>query len=204
MDETLTMTPGLPAPVIHRTARWVRATWTLSRSRRRASQSDIDTSGNGSLSPAWPALLTRMSTEPRSATMAGTIAARASGSSRSAVTAVARRPSAVICSHADSSSVPEREVTHMSAPASARPMAMARPMPRPAPVTSALRPSRRNLCISGVSRCGEVIVLAPAGARRKSLLLCPGAPGHRRPHGPRPGPGPARRTSCPRLPVRAP
>ena len=57
-----------------------------------------------------------------------------------------------------------------------------------------------------MSRCGEFIAPAPAGARRRSPLRCHRGPGHRRPHGPRPGPAPSSggAASRPRLPGPAP
>src|SRR5215212_4975761 len=112
-----------------------------------------------------PALLTRMSTEPRSATARSTAARTCSRSVTSQRTASARRPRARISSAVDSvctrpccratvasgpyasvssesSDSTSRSAITTSAPARAKVSASARPRPREPPVTSATRPDR--------------------------------------------------------------
>src|SRR5262245_1566438 len=92
-----------------------------------------------------PALFTRMSIRPKYAATRSTSPTRCAGSARSACMPRNRRPSASTRPRVCRSS-PESETQAMSAPASARPRAIACPRPRLAPVTSATRPSRANCC----------------------------------------------------------
>ncbi len=90
-----------------------------------------------------PALLTRMSTGPAWSMMAGIGAVEP----RLAATAVKRRPRAVTASPVLVGL--DRPTATMSAPACARPMAMACPSPVLAPVTRAARPVRSKPLICG-------------------------------------------------------
>src|SRR5258705_4454759 len=87
-----------------------------------------------------PALATRMS--KRSPTTARTCPASLwapSGAARSAVTESARPPALRMSATTEAASLaPRRECTRMWVPASARASALARPMPRDAPVTRAV------------------------------------------------------------------
>src|SRR6266540_1731101 len=98
---------------------------------------------NPSVAP--PALFTRMSIRPNSASDRSTIRCTESESATSQVTARQRRPlsrtNPAVSSICDS----VRAVATISAPASASATAIARPNPRPAPVTIATRPSSLNL-----------------------------------------------------------
>ena len=95
-----------------------------------------------------PALLTRMLMPPVSSRILATAASTAAVSPTSTATAQLCRPSAVISSatFCELASVRERHTT--LAPASASFSAMARPMPRPAPVTTAVKFSRDIVCES--------------------------------------------------------
>ncbi len=90
---------------------------------------------------AWgivpPTLLTTRSSRPKASRARSTRAATASRSFRLAGTATARRPASSTCrATASSCSAVLAEMT-TSAPAWARPIAVAAPIPRPAPVTMA-------------------------------------------------------------------
>src|SRR6266508_2875680 len=65
-----------------------------------------------------------------------------SGLAMSAWTATPRRPSKVICATVAARPASSMSQTVTSAPWSARPIAIARPIPAPAPVTTATRPVR--------------------------------------------------------------
>src|SRR3990170_2585004 len=101
-----------------------------------------------------PALFTRMSTLPHSRSMRSKhtrIDASFRTSSRSAS---ARRPFVRSASATGSASSPFRDVTATSAPASARAEAIARPIPREPPVTSARFPSNPN--DADISACASI------------------------------------------------
>ena len=91
-----------------------------------------------------PALLTMMSNLPRSLTVEAMIPARAPGSVTSPCTADALPPasSIVLTTSADSLLRRGRSTMVTSAPKEARPLAMAAPMPLPAPVIMAIFPLR--------------------------------------------------------------
>ena len=99
-----------------------------------------------------PALLTRTSSRPNCSTAASISAWPPSGVDTSLPSATAAPPAATISSttatagptSAPSPSIePPRSLTTTEAPRSASRRAWARPMPRPAPVTTATRPSNR-------------------------------------------------------------
>ena len=91
-----------------------------------------------------PALLTRMSTGPSSRSAVATIASTSEETDTSVGMATDRRPSARISSATESISERVRAATATSAPDSARVEAIARPIPRPPPVTRATRPLSEN------------------------------------------------------------
>ena len=91
-----------------------------------------------------PALFTRTSIGPRARSASATRARASSGFEMSAAIVTARRPSAVISAAADSAAaLSSRKFSATSAPAAANRMAMARPMPRWAPVTRTFLPAQR-------------------------------------------------------------
>ena len=89
---------------------------------------------------APPALLTRMSSRPNSWTARATSASQAAASVTSVGTTSARRPTAATAAATSRRSDSVRAASTTSAPASARPTAIPRPMPSPAPVTMATFP----------------------------------------------------------------
>ena len=92
---------------------------------------------------ATPALLTSTSTGPSSPSAERTISTTARVSDTSAAMARARRPFARTASAVSSAfRTRSRQFTTTSAPVPASASAIARPMPRDAPVTSAVRPVR--------------------------------------------------------------
>jgi hypothetical protein len=95
------------------------------------------------------ALFTRMSRRPKRFTPALTIAATPASSVTSVRCATARPPRASISAATPSASAREaRAFTITAAPASASASAIARPMLRPPPVTSATRPSSSRLVVT--------------------------------------------------------
>ena len=93
---------------------------------------------------ASPATLPRKSIRPKSRSSWVNMRRIWSGWETSHVTATARRPSFSISAAVFSTPARLRPASIRSAPASARPMAMARPMPLAAPDTRATRPERSN------------------------------------------------------------
>src|SRR3954465_10213262 len=91
-----------------------------------------------------PALLTRMSTLPNSATVASTSAWQSSGFDTSVRTVIARRPASSTRLFAGGGRSWRRAARTTSAPASARARAKSTPSPDDAPVTIATRPSSRK------------------------------------------------------------
>ena len=85
-----------------------------------------------------PALFTRMSTLPQSARIFSAAAFTSAESDTSTASAHALRPSARISAATFSEFSTVRETTTTSAPSAANFNAMARPIPRPAPVTTAI------------------------------------------------------------------
>ena len=94
-----------------------------------------------------PALLTRMSTRPSSATVSSATRMQSAGSETSAVIATQRRPSASTSALVCSSRSVRRAQMAMSAPTSASPTANAAPSPEEAPVMTATLPSSRKRSI---------------------------------------------------------
>src|SRR5207247_944908 len=99
-----------------------------------------------------PALFTRMSIAPNSLTAVSTMRSAAAKSATLSALATARPPRARIASTTSSATRREaprpstsapRSLTTTAAPSAASSSAMARPMPRPAPVTTAALPSSR-------------------------------------------------------------
>src|SRR5262249_6198035 len=95
---------------------------------------------NGSTTPA---LLTSTSTDPRRCAMALRALVTPRGSVTSAENATASPPATRIRCVVSSRSAAERAITATLAPEAASVCAMARPMPRPPPVTTATLPCRR-------------------------------------------------------------
>src|SRR6478672_7559482 len=95
-----------------------------------------------------PALLTRMSTRPNSSIASATRLVQDSGSATSVATVSARRPACSTSRAVSASRSTRRAPSARSAPASARPWANATPRPLEAPVTTATRPSRRNMSVT--------------------------------------------------------
>jgi hypothetical protein len=105
-----------------------------------------------------PALLTRMSTRPNSATVASTSAWQSSGLATSVRTAMARRPARSTACCVSASRSTRRAPSATSAPASASARAKTAPSPEDAPVTIATRPSSRNM--SRIVRSATVVLLS--------------------------------------------
>src|SRR3954470_16240333 len=97
------------------------------------------------LSRMTAALLTRMSSAPSSATVRSTAASTCSRERTSQPIAIAVPPSRVIASTVSAQSSSRRSLTATCAPSAASLIAVAAPIPRPAPVTSAARPSSRAM-----------------------------------------------------------
>src|SRR6476620_7562663 len=95
-----------------------------------------------------PALLTRMSTRPNSSIARATRLVQESGSATSVATVSARLPACSTSRAVSASRSTRRAPSARSAPASARPWANATPRPLEAPVTTATRPSRRNMSVT--------------------------------------------------------
>src|SRR4051794_20042601 len=108
-----------------------------------------------------PALLTRMSTWPSSATAASTSLVASSGLATSVATAIARRPVPSTSFLVSSRRSARRAPSATSAPACASATANATPRPDEAPVTTATLPSRRK-----ASRTGDRV-----GSDMRSALL---------------------------------
>ncbi len=91
------------------------------------------------LSRRTPALLTRMVGAPSSAAMRSIAACTWASSETSQPTASARPPAAVICSTVSLQAASSRSMTATARPSAASRTAVAAPMPRAAPVTTATR-----------------------------------------------------------------
>src|SRR5690242_5493739 len=89
------------------------------------------------------ALLWRMSSPPKVRTVPPTMASMPAGVPASAVMARALPPAAAISAATASALAESRSTTATLAPRAAKPIAVARPMPEPAPDTSATLPSNR-------------------------------------------------------------
>src|SRR5262249_23549228 len=119
-----------------------------------SSHSSSVTSSDG-LSSVTPALLTRTSMGPSVRSASVTAARIPSALVTSSGIARARPPAASISAATDTISALARAAQATLAPASAKARAMARPRPRLAPVTNAVRPSRekRRSVVLPPSRC---------------------------------------------------
>src|SRR5215831_147610 len=84
-----------------------------------------------------------MSRSPKASTVPPTMASTPAGVPASAAIAMALPPAPVISAVTASAFAPSRSATATCAPRAANPMAVARPMPEPAPDTSATLPSKR-------------------------------------------------------------
>jgi hypothetical protein len=139
-DETFTIRPQPRSTISGRTALVSRNTPT-----RLICRAAIQSSGSrrqvGSRGQTTAALLTRMSTGPSSETTRRQTRAATSGAPTSARISSARPPTAPTSPAASASWGEERATSATSAPSLASAAAAARPMPRPAPVTTATRPS---------------------------------------------------------------
>ena len=123
---------------------------------------------SGPTGPNRPTLLTSRSTGPIASSAAATMLSTCwrSVTSHRMASACPPRPSISPATPVTSSS--ERAQTATAAPASPRARAMARPIPRPAPVTSATCPSRRTAGRS-FHRAAETLLsprLSPGPAQR--------------------------------------
>ena len=112
--------------------------------------SSVSSSSEASL--RTPALLTRMSRRPHSSTTRSSVRSTAKASVMSLVKDSASPPPRAICSAVWVTPAASRSRSATCAPARASIRAVAAPMPRPAPVTTATRPSSdRTFGISGMS-----------------------------------------------------
>src|SRR5690349_7326111 len=150
----LTMRPQ-PASIIAGRTAWVTwnvpSTWT-SRTRR---QSSNVTSAKWP-PPGTPALLTRIVGWPSSATSRSMAAETATGSLTSATSPTARPPAEVIAATTASAPSASRSRQPTAAPSPARRIAVARPIPDAAPVTSAMRPCSGPRSLMVALEAGDV------------------------------------------------
>ena len=109
-----------------------------------------------------PAAFTRISTLPNSSSTASCNACTESRSSTSLATRNVRRPSASISAAAFSTCSSRRELATTSAPASARPSAIACPSPVVPPVTTATLPLKSNR-LRPNSQSPSCIHISPSG-----------------------------------------
>src|SRR5256885_8621687 len=104
-----------------------------------------------------PALFTTIETSPRFLQIAASIWSTSFPRETSALTGKARRPLRSISEHtafAATSSPSDRKLTATAAPALANATAMPRPIPRLAPVTSAIFPAK-PVSMLAVNLCGK-------------------------------------------------
>src|SRR4051794_264601 len=138
---------------------------------------------------AIPALFTARLSGPSSLSVCFTASVRLARSVTSPATGMVRRPRSVIAAHVSSRPGPARSKQAMSAPEPAAARAIARPMPLPAPVISAVWLSSRKLgvlivvlsgmadwySVDGKVHHGHV---GPVGAVEDALLLAAGQDQH--------------------------
>ena len=93
---------------------------------------------------AMPALLTRMETRPRVSATSSATSRQAARSVTSSLKPRALPPAVPISAATLLAASPSMSSTARLAPSRAKPAAMARPMPEPAPVTTAMWPCRRS------------------------------------------------------------
>src|SRR5438309_5989141 len=112
--------------------------------------------------PAIPALLMRIRGWPKSFFIRATMSSTWLRWVTSQTMAVARGPTARMALTASSRTSAERPLTATSAPAWAKESAMARPIPRPPPVTSPTRPARSPtlMAVQDLGQFGKVDVAA--------------------------------------------
>src|SRR6185503_6617621 len=153
------------------------------------SQSARSMSTTRSVGPPTPALLTRMSSPPSSASVAATTDFTAASSATSA-SAVATRPPALRISAAVASSVSRRVAASITAaPSETKRSAIARPMPRPPPVMSATLPLSR-FTGGNLARAIPAALLGPRRARHGAFPRLPLHHHHRGEDQPRAQPPP--------------
>src|SRR5262245_24818912 len=128
--------------------------------------SSASTSQSGPTGPGVPALLTSRVTGPRSRSVRSTTARTSVLWVTSAAKGIARPPARWIVEAAVLISASVRATSATAAPASASVLAMARPIPRPAPETMATCPSRTPVMVVPFSPSEG---LAPAVSRRGIL-----------------------------------
>src|SRR5258708_6669651 len=108
----------------------------------RNSSSNLSAGNSSSGDTNWsPALLTRMSIRLQAATARSIAAASCSSRVTSHCTPNACPPAPLIIPAAASAALPSRSATHTRAPSRAKSSAIRKPIPLPAPVTNAMRPS---------------------------------------------------------------
>src|SRR5262245_53736935 len=91
-----------------------------------------------------PALLTRMSRVPKAATVSFTTRRQSPSRETSAACARARAPASAMLLATSCAASSERSTSATDAPSRPKASAVARPIPEPAPVTSATLPSKRR------------------------------------------------------------
>src|SRR5256886_4830692 len=116
-----------------------------------------------------PALFTRMSIRPNSARVRSVMAARSVRRVTSVGTTLTRRPSPFTSAAVRSAPARSSSATTRSAPIRASSSAVARPIPRPAPVTIATCPVSSMTSASGADR--------PRARRRRRQLVVQRVPG---------------------------
>src|SRR5262245_25658258 len=123
-----------------------------------------------------PAATTTMSTWPKAARHASRSAAIDSTRATSTGCRSVRRPSRSMTAATSSTTSARRPVATTSAPASANPSAIARPMPDVPPTTTAVRPVRSNrdgvTAREEVAKVGSAIVLSGDAWDRRLLYRC--------------------------------
>ncbi len=125
----------------------------------RTMRSKSSTEWSMSRASTWmAALLTTMSRRPKSRNTSATIAATRASSPTSPSTPTASRRDAATAR----APAPSRSTSTVRAPSAAYASAIARPMPRAAPVTMATRPSSRPMgCVSS-AMCGRSVSAGPS------------------------------------------
>src|SRR6266571_3110117 len=119
------------------TSRWVRMPWPLMSSMMRVSARSRSLSRSAAEVPAMPALLTSTSSEPKSRSTSANMALTCALSATSARIARASEPAAPRASTVSRAAVSLRSFAITRAPSCANSVAIARPMPEPAPVMRA-------------------------------------------------------------------
>src|SRR5665647_2074111 len=163
---SLTMRPAPRGTIVRATA-WVTKNRPLRLTSIIASQSASVTSRASWLAPR-PALLTRMSMRPRSATRRCTAGSMLARSVTSSSTATARPPATRTCSTRPVTSAAERAPAATVAPAAARARTRSCPMPREAPVTRATWSERSKVgCSIRSTLAADPMITRASGRPRK-------------------------------------